>query len=146
MLVEKVLRGMFIFGSFFLFLLAFIHIFDIRFWDVNLIWPEDALIYSKLLSRLFGSFSLLLALLAWEVSKNVKKYQTLIIITAIWALIHASIEIVSALSNPYNELFSQYPSIKVWIPQYNYNLLLEAFLLISYSFVVFLWIRRKKHE
>jgi hypothetical protein len=143
MLLEKILQGMFRFGSFFLFVLAIIHIFDIRFGDVNLIWPQDALIYSKLLSRLFGSFSLILAILAWEVSNNLKKYQKLVILTAWWGIFHALLEIFSALTNPYNELFSQNPSIKVWIPQYNYNLILEAILLIIYAFVVFLWIRRK---
>ena len=91
----------------------------------------------------FGSFSLILAILAWEVSKNLKKYQKLVILTAVWGIFHACLEIFSASTNPYNELFSQNPSIKVWIPQYNYNLILEAILLIFYAFVVFLWMRRK---
>lgn len=140
--IEKILRGILIFGFFYFLFEAILYLSNIRLTDVGTSWPASAKGYTKLISQVLGSFELLLSLVCFELQKDVKKYAGLIKISGIWALVHALVLIMLAAGNNFTNIFAPMPSLYVWTPLYNQYVFFESGLLIFYSVIVILWSRK----
>lgn len=141
--IEKLLSGLIILGSLYLVFESILHVFNIRLLDAESVWPVSALAFSRLIDQIYGSFALLLSVTLFEIQKDLAKYKRIIIIFAFWSLSHAVFLIYTSLNNNFKTLFNPVYSLAVWSALYNQYLLLEAFLLIFFSLVVFLWVRKK---
>lgn len=133
------LRAILIFGCAYFLLLAVIHLSNIRLASVENEWPKSALVYGKLISQLFGSFALLIALILFVIQKDLEKYRSLLIVSAVWALAHAVFLIYFSFEEDFVREFSSTPSLYVWLPFYSQNLRLEAGLMLLYTLLVFIW-------
>ncbi len=138
---EKAVQVMlFLAGSFFL-ILSLIHLSDIRFLDINsIVWPNSAITYGKHITRLFGSFSLALAIMAFAASKKPSHYKTLILLSGLWGIFHALLLIFNSSTMLFDFDFRQLPSLRVWLPSYNINAYIEAGVSLFYSCIIFNWI------
>lgn len=140
---KNILRGFLFFWGIYLILEAALYLFNIRLYSVETLWPDSALSYAKLINQFLGSFFVFIALLVFEAQKNIEKYQSLIKISGLWALFYGFLLVILSLSKDFSQAFNNLSSLSVWFPFYNQYLLLEAVMLIAYSIVVFLWIRKK---
>lgn len=140
--IEKILRGILIFGCCYFLFEAVLYLSNIRLTDVGNNWPSSAKVYAKLINQVLGSFELLVSLVCFELQKDLKKYSRLIKVSGFWALIHAAVLISLAASNNFTNIFTGMPSLYVWADFYNQYVFLEAGLLIFYSLTVFLWSRK----
>jgi len=131
-----------IFGSLYFLFEAIFYLSNIRMIDVGTSWPEPAKVYAKFLSQLLGSFEFLLAVLCFELQRNLKKYSGLIKLSGFWASIHAAVLIILANGNNFTKIFADTPSLYVWAPFYNQYVFFEAGLLIFYVITVILWSRK----
>lgn len=141
--MDKLLRGLIIFGSLYLIFESALHFFNIRLLDAEPVWPVSALTFSKLMDQIYGSFALLLSAILFEIQKDIVKYKKIIIIFAFWSFLHAVFLIYTSFNNNFQTLFNPLYSLSVWSTLYNQYLLLEAFLLILYGLIVFLWVRKR---
>lgn len=132
---------MLIFWGLYLLFEASLYFFNFRLKDVVGIWPQPALLYSLLIEKILGSLFLLTALVTFAVQRNLAKYKTFLKISAIWSLFHGSLLIFLGWSQNYAINFSGYPSLLVWFPLYNFYLILEGIALLSYSVLVYFWLR-----
>lgn len=126
-----------IFGAIYLVGDALVHLFDLRLTDVAGKWDQPAIIFSRFMSILYASFVLAVALVVFELQKDLAKYQQLIKLSAIWALFHGLLLLYLSFQYNFPEKFQNTPSIYLDLPFYNYYLLFEASLLFSFSLVVF---------
>lgn len=140
--IEKALRGILIFGTCYFLFEAILYLSNIRVSDVSNNWPDSAKVYAKLINQVLGSIELLVAIICFEVQRNLKKYSTLIKISGFWALIHAAVLFSLTTSNNFTNVFAGMPSLYVWAFFYNQYVFLEVGLLFFYSLVVFLWSRQ----
>lgn len=113
---------------------------------VNNVWSESALVYADLLNHIYGSFILLAALMAFVLQSNLKKYKTLIIASSFWALFHAILLLFLIWTNNYQQIFRDLPSLLVWLPFYKEYLTFNSLALLTYSAIVFLWMRSKSGQ
>ncbi|OGE31863.1 hypothetical protein A2631_01925 [Candidatus Daviesbacteria bacterium RIFCSPHIGHO2_01_FULL_44_29] len=142
--IAKLLKIELVIGVCFFGLLGIIQLSNIRLSEVGGIWVDSARAYGSLIGILFGSFSALLAILCFELSQDINKYQRVIKLTAIWAALHALLEIwLSSVTN-YSLIFNISPALRVWIPAYNLNLYFEAILLLTYTLTVFIWLKQNE--
>lgn len=123
-----------------------IHLLNLRLQSVTNIWPASALSYAKLLNLIYASFVFLASILVLVAQNNLKKYQTLIFSSAVWALFHGSLLIFLSLSEDFKNSFLNLPSLLVWISFYNQYLSVEAILAFLYALIIFVWIKEEKHE
>ncbi|MBU1000042.1 hypothetical protein KKE78_01415 [Patescibacteria group bacterium] len=140
---KNILRGFLIGGGIYLFLEAVLYLFNIRLYSVETVWPDSAVSYARLINQFLGSCFLFMVILAFEVQKNIEKYQPVIKTSGLWALFYGFLLIFISLSKDFSQAFNSLSSLYVWFPFYNQYLLLEAVFLIAYSMVVFLWISKK---
>lgn len=142
--IDKFLRVFLIFGFFYFLFEAVLYLSNIRLSDVNTSWPESAKVYAGLINHVLGSFELLFSVLCFELQTNLKKYAKLIKISGFWALIHAAVLIILSIGNNFTNIFSVAPSLYVWFPFYNQYVALEGIILISYSVLVYFWLKNTK--
>lgn len=140
--MEKVLRACLIFGCVYFLLEAILYLSNARLIDVTTAWSESAKVYARLINQVLGSFELLIAILCFELQRNVKKYARLVKISAFWALIHATVLMIVAINHNFTAIFATLPSLYVWAPFYNQYVFFEAGLLLFYSLMVILWSRQ----
>lgn len=141
-LLKNILRLAFVF----LFLVAIVHLSDVRFIDVEGIWDSETMGYAKLISRLFGSFSLILAIISLVASFDLKRNKNIIAAAGLGSLFHTFMLILNTYSSNYDGLFFAHPSLKVYLPFYNLHLVGEALLAGSYGFVALWWYSKNRHE
>lgn len=139
---KNILRGFLFFWGIYALLEAILYLFNIRLYSVEGIWPDSALSYAKLVNQFLGSFFIFISLLVFEAQRNVEKYQPLIKMSGVWAILYGFLLIFLSLSKDFAQVFNNLASLYVWFPFYNQYLLLEAAFLIAYSAVVFLWIKK----
>lgn len=139
--IEKLLRGYINLLGIYLIIDGAIHLFNIRLQSVVNVWPQSALSYATLLNVIYASFVFLAATLVFVAQKDLKKYKTLIMISAIWAFIHGLLLIFLSLTQNFSANFLILSSLSVWIPFYDQYLLLESFLAFVYVVLVFIWIK-----
>lgn len=142
--IEKILRLMLILWGVYLLFEATLYFFNIRMQDVKNIWPEISLTYIVLIEKVLGSLMVLVALLTFELQRNLEKYKTILKLGAIWALFHGGLLIFLALSQNYYHTFLIYPSLFVWFPYYDFYVILEGVVLLIFSAGVFLWLKNEK--
>lgn len=139
--IQKILRGILIFGFFYLIFDTVLYFSNIRLSNVFSVWPESAVSYATLVNKAFGSFTFLTALIVFELQRNLSKYRNLVMLVAVWAFLHGVILLYLSLSNDYLKIFANSPSLYVWFPFYDQYLILEAVLLFVFSLVVFIWVK-----
>lgn len=115
-----------------------LHLFNIRLNDVINIWPNDAVSFSGFLSQIYASFVILTAFLVWEIQKELKKNQALILIIGIWLVCHGGYLIYQTLSGFYLN-FASAASLVVWLPFYPVITFLEGIGGLLFGTIVFLW-------
>lgn len=140
--IEKILRGILIFGFLYFLFEAILYLSNIRLVDVGSNWPDSAKVYAKLINQVLGSFELLIAVVCFELQRDLNKYSKLIKISAFWALIHAAVLVSLTSSNNFTNTFTGMPSLYVWAPFYNQYVFFETGLLIFYTMTVFFWSRK----
>lgn len=136
--LNKMIRGFLILGGFYFVTDALVHLFNIKLLSVN-DWNSQALVFSKFVSQLFGSAGLLIALLCFEVQRDLGKYQRIITLSAFWAFFYGLFLITSSLQINFVQEFRGMPSVYVWMEYYNFYLILEGLLLLTFSITVFFW-------
>jgi len=142
-MIHSLLKGFLLFGAIYLFFDSLIHFFDIKLLDVNNTWPLSAIAYAHLLDKVSGAFSLLIAIIAFVLHKNLEEYRVIVYCSAVWTLFLGFTFIFLGLSTDYSRAFDFIPSLSFWLPFYRQYLFLEAGALIFYSMVVFLWFRSR---
>lgn len=142
--IEKILRSFLIFGMVYLLFDALLHFFGIKLLSVFGVWPESAVSYSSLINRLYASFVILAAMIAYVVQKDVKKYKALVIGSAVWAAFHGLVLLYLVWTQNYQQFFKSLPSLLVWLPFYKEYLTFNAIALLAYSGVVYIWSRGER--
>lgn len=143
MKIEYFLKWYLMAVSIYLILVGLIYFFDVKLLDA-ISWPYPALVYSKFIGNLYGEFAILAGLFGIEASRNLEKYRNFLYITAVWSLVYASYLLYSSSMINFADIFSQTPSVYLWVPVYNYYLLFEAGLLFILSILIFLWGKKRK--
>lgn len=136
---EKLVRFALIFLAVYLIGDGLIHFLNIKLQTIGSNWPQSAVVYAKLLNAIYSSFVFLVAMLALIVQKDIKKYQDLIKISPYWAIFHGLILLYLSTTINFVNIFSNMPSLYVWMPFYNQYLFFEAVLAFIYAVVVFVW-------
>ncbi|MBI2593129.1 hypothetical protein HYW44_00605 [Candidatus Daviesbacteria bacterium] len=129
-------------ASIYLILVGLMYVFDVKLLDA-ISWPNPALVYAKFIGNLYGEFAILAGLFGIEASRNLEKYRNFLYIVSFWGLFYAAYLIYSSLVTNFSEIFSQTPSIYIWMPFYNYYLFFEAGMLLIFSLLVFLWSKKQ---
>lgn len=142
---EKLLRGFLIFGGCYFIFDGLLHISGIKLLSVVGIWPWSATAYAHILNYLYASFIFLTAAFAFVVQKDLSKYRLLIIVSGIWACFHGLVLLFLVLTQNYQEIFQNLPSLLVWLPFYRGYLAFNAALLFIYSGTVYYWMKNN-HE
>lgn len=138
MRIEKLLKWFLVIAGFYMILDGLIHIFDIKLIEVSA-WPQSAFIYSKFIGNLYGEFVIFVGILAMEVSRNLEKYRNLLYLAAFWSLLYSAVLLYNALTIDFVNVFSQTPSLYVWMPFYNFYLFFEGGLLLLAAVLIFIW-------
>lgn len=138
---EKILRLFLIVLAIYLIGDGIIHLLNIRLQSVTNVWVISALSYATLMNAIYASFVLLAAILVLVAQSALKKNQSLILASSIWAIFHGLLLIYLSSTQNFVNDFSNLPSLYVWIPFYNQYLLVEAFLSFIYAVIVFIWIK-----
>lgn len=139
-LIEKILRFFLIFGGGYFLFDALLHFLGIKLSSVVGVWPESSISYGSLINYIYASFVILAALIAFILANNLKKYKSIIGFSAIWALFHAALLLFLVLTQNYQQIFKDLPSLLVWLPFYREYLALNAIVLLTYSGVVYIWL------
>lgn len=138
-ILNKILRGYLIFGSIYMLTEALIHFSNLRLLDSISMWSDSALAYSVLMTKLYASFALFFAILLFFIQKDMRKYELIIKILAVFSLLHTVVLIYLSLTENFYTSFGNLTSLSFWIPEYNLFLIFEAVLLFSFSILVFFW-------
>lgn len=133
----KIIRYFIILGSLYLLIDSLLHMAGLRLSDVNNLWPNSSLVYGLFMTQLYGLVTFFIAILFFEIQKNIYLYRKVIILSAFYTLLHGLFLFWNSFMINFNSLYHDTPSIIVWIPDYNLLIKLEASLLIFYSLVVF---------
>lgn len=140
--LQPVIEKYLLFGAVYFSVDGLIHLLNFKLGSTQS-WPSSAITYVTLLNMIYGSFVILAGAISFEFQKDVKKYSKLIMLSAIWALLHGCLLIFISSKFNFMTNFSGYPSLYLWLPNYNYYLYFEAILLIVYSILVFIWRKEK---
>ena len=140
----NILRGFLIFGGCYFIFDALLHFSNLKLTSVENVWSVSALNYGRLINFLYASFVLLAASIAFAIQTDLKKYQTIILISAIWALLHGLILLGLVWTQDYQQIFTQFPSLLVWLPFYREYLSFSSLLLFLYSGMVYLYFKKYK--
>lgn len=140
--LEKLLRAFIIFWGIYLLFESFLYLFNIRLTDTKNLWLPQAFIYSKFIENMLGSVFLFVSIVVFEVQRDLNKYKTFIILSGIWTVFHGGLLIYLSKEQNYFRIYEKQPSLYVWFPQYNQYLFLEGAVLIIYSLMVYLWIKK----
>lgn len=141
-IMNKIIRAYLIFGGFYMLGEAIIHFSGVKLTDVAALWPQEAVTFSSWISTLYGSTILFMSLLLFSIQGKIEENKKIIKVLAFYALFHGTLVTYFSLTSGFNEIFKNLPSLYFWLPNYSAYLLLEAFLLFGFSFVVYLWRRR----
>lgn len=137
--IEKLLRGFLTFGGAYFIFDALLHFSNIKLSSTIDVWSSPATSYANFINYLYGSFVILAAALSFIIQTDLKKYKTLVIASAVWAVFHAILLLFLVWTNNYQQIFTDLPSILVWLPFYREYLTLNALALFAYSAVVYFW-------
>lgn len=140
--LQQIIEKLLLFGAIYLAIDGLIHILNLRLESVHN-WPSSATTYATFLNMIYASFVFLAAAISFVMQKNLKKYESLVILSAVWAFLHGSLLIFLDIKYNFVKTFADYSSLYVWLPIYDYYLYFEASLFIIYSILVFIW---KKEE
>lgn len=138
---EKVLRFFLIFLAIYLLFDGGLHLLNIRLQSVEQLWPKSAFAYATLLNIIYASFVFLVSFLILSAQRDLKKYKSIILTSAFWALIHGSLLAYLSIAQDFRSYFVNLPSLYVWLPFYNQYLLFESILAYFFSLLVFLWMK-----
>lgn len=142
-MIEKLIRGFLIFGALYFTFDALLHLSNIKLSTVKDYWPESAIKYSNLINYIYASFVLLAASISLIIQSNIKKYQSILAISSIWASFHGIVLLFLVWMNNYQVIFQNTPSLLVWLPFYGEYLSFNSLLLFVYSGLVFCLLRKK---
>lgn len=142
--VEKLLRGVILFWGIYLLFESLLYLFSIRLTDTKNVWPPSAVAYGELIEKILGSTFLFVAIVVFEVQKNLLKYKTFIKLSGIWALFHGFLLIFLSLTQNYVEVFGAFPSLFVWFPLYENYVVLEGVAAILFSILAYMWLKNTK--
>jgi hypothetical protein len=145
-MMKNFLRGYLIFGGCYFILDALLHFSNLKLLSAENTWPTSALSYARLINFLYASFVLLVASIIFVIQKDLKKYHSLVLISAIWALFHGIILLWSTWTQDYQQIFMQVPSLLVWLPFYREYLSLNSLLLFLYSGTVYAYFWQLKPD
>lgn len=140
MKLERLLKWYLLITSIYLLFDGLIHVFDFKLIDVK-DWSEQSIIYSQYISRLYGLFVVLAALIGIEISRDLKKYKNILPLGAGWGVVYGVFLIYYSLNIDFVKVFSSTPSIYFWIPFYNYFIVFEALLLFILAALAFIYRR-----
>lgn len=140
--LQPIIKKYLLFAAVYLSIDGLIHLLNLRLESVHS-WPSSATTYATFLNMIYASFVFLAAAISFVLQKDLKKYESIVIISAIWAFLHGSLLIVLNTKFNFVQIFAGYPSLYVWFPFYSYYLYFEASLFIIYSILVLMW---KKEE
>lgn len=143
-MIKNVLRIFLIFGGCYFIFDALLHFSGLKFLSVESFWSSSALSYAKLINFLYASFVLLAAFLAFLIQKDLKKYQTVILLSAVWAFFHGMILLLLVWSKDYQQIFQEFASLLVWLPIYREYITFNALLLFFYSGIVFAYFKNER--
>ena len=94
-----------------------VHLFILRLKDVDGVWPNSALAFSRFLSQIYGSFTLLTALIILEISRKVREYKDFLFILGLWSLFHGII-LLYLLVKGFFDSFGDYASLYLYTGGY----------------------------
>jgi hypothetical protein len=138
MSLKKIIKILLMVGSIYLSCDALIHLFNVRLADAVPLWPSSAIRFAGFISQIYASFVLLVAVLIWEIQKDLIKYRNLATICGVWALLHGGFLGQQTL-NGLADSFEKIPSLLVWTAYYPMITLFESILLIIFGTIVILW-------
>ncbi len=142
--IEKILRGLLIFGGCYFVFDGLLHLSGFKLLSVES-WPAAAKAYANLINVIYASFVFLASIFVFIMQKNLKKYKSLIVLSAIWAPCHGLILIFLVWTNNYQQIFQAFPSLLVWLPIYREYITINALLLVIYSITVYIWKKKSKY-
>lgn len=142
--IENSLRVLVIFWGIYLFFEGILYFFNVRLVDARNIWPASVTLYSGLIGKVLGSVFLFIAAVVFDVQRNLLKYRNFIKLSGFWGMFHGGVLIWLSLSNNFTEVFKNTPSLYVWFPFYNQYVALEGIILVSYSVLVYFWLKNTK--
>lgn len=137
--MEKLLRGFLIFGGIYFIFDGLLHFLGIKLVSVSSAWSESATNYANLINHIYASFVFLAALISFIIQKDLKKYKTLVVVSAVWSSFHGLVLLYLVWTQNYQQVFKSLPSLLVWLPFYKEYLAFNAILLLAYSGVVYIW-------
>lgn len=135
---------MIVFWGLYLVFESFLYIFSIRLTDTINVWPPSAVVYGQLIEKVLGSTFLFVAIVVFEVQKNLLKYRTFIKLSGIWAFFHGCLLIFLGTTQNYVDVFKALPSLFVWFPWYGKYVVLEGLAAIGFSMLVYLWLKKNE--
>lgn len=142
--IKNALRVLVIFWGIYLTFEGILYFFNIRLTDVKNIWPTSATLYLELIEKVLGSVLLFIAVVAFDMQRNLVNKRNFIKLSGFWGIFHGGVLIWLSLSNNFVEVFKNTPSLYVWFPFYNQYVTLEGIILISYSVLVYFWLKNTK--
>lgn len=144
--LKKILRSFLIFGGAYFLFDAFLHFFGIKLSSVSGFWTESFISYGSLINKLYASFVILAALISFIIQRDLKKYKAIILVSGIWALLHGIVLLFLVLTQDYQQIFKDLPSLLVWLPFYREYLVVNAIILLTYSGVVYVWLTNESTD
>lgn len=142
--IEKFFRLVLIFWALYLLFESALYLFHIRLTDPKNVWPISAVVYGQLIEKVLGSTFLFVAVIIFEVQKNLLKYKTFIKLSGIWAFFHGLLLIFLSTTQNYEEVFKSFPSLFVWFPLYENYVFLEGVAAVGFSILVYLWLKNEQ--
>ncbi len=130
---ENVIKMYLYGGSLFMLAESIYHFSGIRLADASN-WPMSAQSFSYFYLCLWGSASLLIALLLFSIARNKELQRVLLPPLALFSLFHAIILLWWSFQSV--QQLWEYPSLYFWNPVYDWQLKLEAVVLLSFSLLV----------
>ncbi len=141
-ILEKLLKGFLILGGAYFIFDALLHFSGVKLSSTLDVWSISATSYANFIDYLYGSFVILAAAFSFIIQTDLKKYKTLVIASAFWALFHAILLLFLVWTNNYQQVFQNLYSLLVWLPFYKEYLSFNAVLLLIYSGLVYKWVTK----
>jgi len=141
---KTILRRFLIFGGGYFLFEGLLHLSGLKLSSINSVWPIAAISYANLLNNIYASFIILAGFVAFIIQKDPIKYELIIKLSAIWALLHGIMLLFLVWTQDYQQIFQNLPSLLVYLPFYREYLIFNAVLLFLYSGVVYFYFRTKK--
>lgn len=103
---------------------AIVHFSGVRLSGAGAFWPHSAITYIYFFQALWASVSLFSAVFLWTIAKNIFLYKAFLRPLALFAVFHGFILFYFGMTRFMDPLPA--PALRVWIPDYNIQLVLEA--------------------